>query len=219
MPQKLNTITVEETLSFHQERWQSIMRRRSLAAKEQIVKELCGIAEKKKVTLYGLTNAILEQAIRAHKMGEDLPEIIKEYSTIKMAKQNGCILIPERIWYLVLEKSFKNKDASLKEAFHESGLWYGKYLSAILNDPTSTQAIQNALRTIFWNASSLDVSQVGDRIILRCIEPNFTDSHTEFQSTMLEGIMNSLGYIVHERKVARGLITLTLTKNLARKGG
>jgi len=195
------------------------MRRRSLAAKEEIVKELCGIAEEKKVTLYGLTNAILEQAIRAYEMGEDLPEIMREYSAIKMAKQNRCLLIPERIWYLVLEKSFKNKDASLKEAFHESGLWYGKYLSAILEDSASTQAIQSALSTIFLNVSALNVSHFGDRIILRCIEPNFTDLHTQLQSTMLEGIMNSLGYMVNERKVARGLITLTLTKDPARKGG
>jgi len=219
MPKKLNSITVEEMLPFHQERWQLIMRRRSLAAKDEIVRELCGIAEKKKVTLYGLTNTILEQAIRAYEMGEDLPEIMREYSAIKMAKQNRCVLIPERIWYLVLEKSFKNKDALIKEAFHESGLWYGKYLSTILDDPASTKAIQNVFTTVFWNVSALDVSQAGNRIIVRCIEPNFTDSHTELQSTMLEGIMSSLGYVVNERKVARGLITLTLTKNLARKGG
>jgi hypothetical protein len=30
---------------------------------------------------------------------------------------------------------------------------------------------------------------------------------------MLEGIMNSLGYAVSERKISRGLITLTLTDN------
>jgi len=193
------------------------MTRRFLAAKEEIVRELCSIAEKKKITLYGLTNDILEQAIEVHKTGEELPQIIRESSTIKMAKQNRCVLIPERIWYLVLERAFNTDKASIKKASHESGLWYGKYFSAIMSDPTSTEAVQNALRTVFWNASSLEVSRAGDRVILRCIEPNFTDSHTEFVSIMLEGIMNSLGYLVDERKVARGLIMLTLTENSAGK--
>lgn len=191
------------------------MTRKFLAAKEEIVREICGIAEKKKTTLYGLTNDILEQAIKAHKTGEELPEIIREYSIIKMAKQNRCVLIPERIWYMVLERAVRTDKASIKEAFHESGLWYGKYFSAIMSDLTSVEAIQNALRTVFWNTSSLTVSKVGDKVVLRSIEPNSTDSHTEFVSIMLEGIMNSLGYLVDERKVARGLITLTLTENSA----
>lgn len=193
------------------------MNRKFLAAKEEIVRELSSIAEKKKTTLYGLTNDILEQAIKAHKTGEELPEIIREYRVIQMAKQNGCLLIPERIWYMVLDRALRTDKASIKEAAHESGLWYGKYFSTIMNDTISTEAIQSALRTVFWNASSLDVSMARDRIILRCIEPNFTDSHTEFVSIMLEGIMNSLSYLVNERKVARGLITLTLTENSAGK--
>jgi hypothetical protein len=191
------------------------MSRKFLAAKEEIVRELCSIAEKKKTTLYGLTNDILEQAIKALETGEELSEIIREYSIIKMAKQNRCVLIPERIWYTVLDSAFRTDKASIKETSHESGLWYGKYFSAIMNAPLSNEMIQSAFQTIFWNASSFDVSQAGDKIKLRCIEPNFTDSHTEFVAIMLEGIMNSLGYLVNEREVARGLITFTLTEKSA----
>ena len=189
------------------------MKRKFLAAKKEIVMELSSIAEKKKTTLYGLTNGILEQAIKAHKLGEELPEIIREYTIIQMAKQNRCLLIPERVWYMVLDRASRTDRAAIKETSHELGLWYGKYFLTIMNDTISTEAIENALRTVFWNTSSLDVSPADDRIIIRCIEPNFTDSHTEFVSIMLEGIMNSLGYAVSERKISRGLITLTLTDN------
>jgi hypothetical protein len=189
------------------------MNRKFLAAKEEIVRELSSIAEKKKTTLYGLTNDILEQAIKVHKTGDELPKIIGEHLIIQMAKQNGCLLIPERIWYTVLDRALRTDRASIKETCHESGLWYGKYFSTIMSDTASTEAVQSALRTVFWNASSLDVSRADDRIIVRCIEPSFTDSHTEFVSIMLEGIMDSLGYAVNEREVSRGLITLTLTDN------
>lgn len=189
------------------------MSRRFLAAKEELVKKLSNIAKAKNKTLYGLTNEILEQAIHANDLGEELPEIINNYRIIKMARENSSVLIPEKIWYLTLEKAFDKNDHSFKETFYDSGLWYGKYFSTVLTDIDSLKGIKSALKTIFWNASSLEVAQNGDKIILRCIEPNFTDSHTQFLSTMLEGIMHSLGYFTDGKKITRGLVMLTFTKN------
>lgn len=189
------------------------MGRKFLAAREELVRKLGSIAKAKNKTLYGLTNEILEQAIHASNLGEELPQIINNYRMIKMAKENRSVLIPERIWYQTLEKAFQKTDDSFKETFYDSGLWYGKYFSTVLTDTRSLEGIKGALQTIFWNASSLEVTQNGDKIILRCIEPNFTDSHTQFLSTMLEGIMHSLGYLTNEKNVSRGLVVLTFAKN------
>jgi len=189
------------------------MGRKFLAAREELVKKLHSMAKARNQTLYGQTNEILEQAIRANDLSEELPEIINNYRIIKMAKENGSVLIPERIWYQTLEKAFEKSDGSFKETFYDSGLWYGKYFSTVITNTDSLEGIKSALKTIFWNASSLEVTQNGDKIILRCIEPNFTDSHTQFLSTMLEGIMHSLGYLTDGKKISRGLVMLTFTKN------
>jgi len=187
--------------------------RRFLAAKEPLVNKLRSIAEARSKTLYGLTNEILEQAIRAEELGEELQNITSQYRIIKMAKENRSVLIPERIWYQVLDKALEKNGDLFKESFYNSGLWYGKYFSTVSSEVASPEGIRNLFKTIFWNASSFEITQNGDLTILTCIEPNFTESHTEFLSTVFEGIMHSLSYQTNEKKVSRGLLMLTFSKN------
>jgi len=187
--------------------------RRFLAAREPLVSKLRSIAKTKNITLYGLTNEILEQAINAYDLGEELSDIINVYRIIKMAKENRSLLIPERIWHPMLDKALERNDDVLKETFYDSGLWYGKYFSTVLPETDSLKEIRSLLKGIFWNASSLEIEQVGSKTILTCIEPDSTDLHTELLSTMFEGIMHSLGYQTNEKKVSRGLMMLTFKKN------
>jgi len=191
----------------------SLKSRRFLAARESMVRQLRSIAKAKNKTLYGLTNEILEQAIHANDLGEELPDIINNYRIIKMAKENRSVLIPERIWCLTLDKALEKNGDLFKETFYDSGLWYGKYFSTVLAESDSLEGIKRAFQTIFWNVSSLEVAQIGDKTILTCAEPNFTDAYTEFLSTVFEGIMHSLGYRTNEKNVSRGLLMLTFTKN------
>jgi len=187
--------------------------RRFLAAKEPLVRKLRSIAEARSRTLYGLTNEILEQAIRADDLGEELQNITSQYRIIKMAKENRSVLIPERIWYQVLDKALEKNGDLFKENFYDSGLWYGKYFSTVSSEAASPEGIRDLFKTIFWNTSSLEITQKEDLTTLTCVEPNFTKSHTEFLSTVFDGIMHSLGYQTHEKKVSRGLLMLTFAKN------
>lgn len=190
----------------------SPMGRKFLAAREELVKRLHILAKNKNTTLYGLTNQILEQALLAEDLGEDLPEIIRNYRVIKMAKENRSVLIPQRLWHLVLEKASKNASDSLKEVFYDSGQWYGKYFTTVLAKANSLQEIKNFLEAMFWNVSNLDLTEESDKTILKLIEPNFDLSHTQLLSIMLEGIMHSIGYATQERNITKGLALLTFTK-------
>jgi len=191
--------------------------RRFLAAREPIVRKLRALANTQNKTLYGLTNEILEQAIRANDLGEELPDIINNYRLIKIAKENRSVLIPEQIWYQVLDKACEKDSNAFKETFYDSGLWYGKCFATVSTGSTDPDEIRDAFKTIFWNASSFEITQKEDLTTLTCIEPNFTKSHTEFLSTMFEGIMHSLGYQTHEKEVSRGLLMLAFEKNASGK--
>lgn len=191
--------------------------RRFLAAREPLVRKLRALAKTKNKTLYGLTNEILEQAIGANDLGEELSDIINNYRLIKIAKENRSVLIPEQIWYQVLDKACEKDSDVFKETFYDSGLWYGKYFSTVSTGTATPEEIRDAFKTIFWNASSFGITQDGDRTMLTCAEPNFTESHTEFLSTVFEGIMHSLGYRTHEKNVSRGLLMLAFTKNASGK--
>ncbi len=190
----------------------SFMGRKFLAAKDELVKRLHDLAKNKNITLYGLTNEILEQALLAEDLGGELPEIIENYRVIKMAKENRSVLIPDRVWHLVLQKAFEHAGDSLKEVFYDSGQWYGKYFSTFLSKADSLREIKGFLGTMFWNVSNLDLTEKNHKITLKLIEPNFAISHTQLLSTMLEGIMHSLGYATQEKKITKGLVLLTFTK-------
>lgn len=189
------------------------MGRKFLAARDVLVKKLRSIAKNKNVTLYGLTNELLQQAIRANDLGEELTKVIDRYYIVKTAMENRSLLIPERIWYVVLEKALENSSDSLKEVFYDVGLWYGKYFSAVSKGNDAIGQVKEALQTMFWNASSLDLMKTDGEIILRCLESNFTDSHTKFLSTMLEGVMHAFGYAIAEKETEKGLLLLTFRKN------
>lgn len=187
--------------------------RKFLAARADLAEKLSSIAKNNGVTLYGLVNQILEQAIRANSFGDEMPEIIDNHVFIKMAKQNGLILIPEKIWNVVLEKTFEKTGDSLTEVVYDVGLWYGKYFSTIFTDKNNIEEIENALKRMLWNVSILDLEKnSNNEIMLRCIEPNITHSHTVFLSAMLEGIIHPLGYSTTEKNVSRGIISLTFEK-------
>lgn len=186
--------------------------RKFLAAKDVLVEMLRSVAKGKNVTLYGLTNEILQQAIRANDLGEELPKVVDRYYIVKAAMENRSLLIPERIWYVVLEKALENSGGSLKEVFYDVGLWYGKYFSAGSKGNEAIGQIRQILQTMLWNASSLDLKKSDDEIILRCLESNFTDSHTKFLSTMLEGVMHAFGYTITEKETEKGLLLLTFRK-------
>jgi len=188
------------------------LNRKFLAARDDLVKKLSNVAKSKNTTLYGLVNQILEQAIRANDLGEDLSEIIDNNSFIKMARQNGLILIPEKVWYIILEKAFEKAGDSLTDIFYDAGLWYGKYFSTVFTGDNAIQEIENTLQTMLWNVSIFNLVENGDEIALRCIEPKSTDSHTMFLSAMLEGIMRPLGYSTVEKSISRGIILLTFKK-------
>lgn len=190
----------------------SLMGRKFLAAREELVKRLRDLAKNKNITLYGLTNQILEQALQAEDLGGELPEIIENYRVIKIAKENRSVLIPERVWHLVLEKASKQAGNSLKEVFYDSGQWYGKYFSTVFSKASSIREIKSFLGATFWNVSNLELTEESDKIILKLIEPSFALPHTQLLSTMLEGIMHSLGYATQERNIAKGLVLLTFTK-------
>jgi len=185
------------------------MGRKFLAAREELVKRLRNLAKNRNTTLYGLTNQALEQVLLAEDLGEELPEIIANHRVIKMAKENRSVLIPERVWHLVLEKTSEQAGDSLKKVFYDSGRWYGKYFSTLRLKASSLPEIKSFLGTIFWNISNLDLIEESNKIILKLIEPNFTLLHTQLSSTMLEGIMHSIGYATQERKITKGLVLLT----------
>ena len=50
-----------------------MVKRKMLAVREDIAEQIVSIAKGRGLTLFGLVNEVLEQAVRAHKMGLTIP--------------------------------------------------------------------------------------------------------------------------------------------------
>ncbi|MBS7622017.1 hypothetical protein KEJ32_07910, partial [Candidatus Bathyarchaeota archaeon] len=103
------------------------MKRKMLAAREDLVNEVIDIANRRGFTLYALTNEALQRVIEADRMGLSLGEVADECKVLDAAKRGGFVLVPEMLLYEVLEKAYKEMRDWMTKVWSESGEWFGKF--------------------------------------------------------------------------------------------
>lgn len=185
------------------------MKRRFLTARSDLVDRVSTIAKDKHKTLYWVVNDALDQFLRAEGMGQSLAEIIDEYSILKKAKEIGSIIVmAEGLWYSMLESVFEGNKESLIKAWYNTGLWYGKYLSAEFLGQEPLKAIEKVLKVLLWGTSDLAIVRSGEQVMVRCIGQRFPLSYTMLLASFLEGVGNAIGYETVRKDISRGVILI-----------
>lgn len=180
------------------------MKRKMLAARIDLADKISEIASKSG-TLFDYLNDVLEQAIRADELKVQLKDILDDIWVVKKAKDARFLLVPENIFHELVHQSYKGKSKknSIK-LWYETGKWYGKYYDNL-------EEFEGSVRRNFWDISEFSVSKKELKII--CLSSKFTETHTVLFKAFLEGALDSLGYLVEEDEVAKGLLLLKM-KNL-----
>lgn len=176
-------------------------RRKMLAAREDLVDKISDIA-RKRGTLYDYVNEVLQEAIRADSLGSSLREIIDERGLIKAARDSGFMLIPERLWYEVVDKgyTFFGEDW-MENLWYETGQWYGKYYSSL-------EKFIGEIKKLIWEISELNLYEDEEYLVLKCISPSFSISHSQLFGKFLEGAMEIFGCELVEEDISKGVINL-----------
>lgn len=184
------------------------MKRKMLAAREDLVNQVSEVANRGGFTLFGVANEALEQIVKLDKSGLRLSDVVGGYEVLKAARDAGFVLVPEGLLYDAMDKAYREGKTWMMKKWVESGEWCGKYYS-MKESEDKLQRLFEDLRGFFWNAKDFELSRKGDNAVsVRCASPRFPESYTAFLGSFLEGVLGVLGYKCVQRDVVKGFLEL-----------
>jgi len=183
------------------------VRRKMLAAREDLVEQISNIANRRGFTLFNMINDLLELAIKVEGMGLSLRDVVDECGLVKAAKDMGFVLGLENLWYEMVELAYSKAKSKALKSWFEAGVWLAKrYATSDVADPV--EAFKRDLETFTWNAPEFTIEKVENKLSIRIISPRFPESYTILLTSFLEGALESFNYEIAEKEVSKGNIRL-----------
>jgi len=183
------------------------VKRKMLAARDDLVDKISEIASSKGFTLFGMTNNMLELAVKADGMGISLEEAVENYELIKAARDASFTLVLESLLYETAEVACGVEKDKTSKAWLEAGVWFAKqYITRGIEAPFET--IGRDLKAFSWNIPELIIEKLDNQVTVRVLSPRFTESYTLLFAHFLEGILETFGYKITYKEVGRGNIRL-----------
>ena len=107
------------------------IRRKTFAAREDLIERGSEIAKQKGFTFYAYINEFLELTLQAEEMGINLRTLIEERGLMKAAKEASFILGLESVWYEMADIAFEKAKKRALTSWIEAGAWLAKkYISS-----------------------------------------------------------------------------------------
>jgi len=188
------------------------LKRKFLAAREDIVNRVAEIAKKKNITLFGMINDALRQLIRAEEEGDSLNTILDEHFTMKMAKDAGFTVVPDGLWNYILENVFDKDNSNLREIWRSTGEWFGRFCQVRASEGSSVHAIERIMKTLLWNVSEVSIQQTENGVTVKCVGSRLQHAQTVLLSDFIIGMVSSFDYKLNRQNVTRGIISLEFSK-------
>jgi len=184
-----------------------------IAVRGDLLRKAIEISNRRGKSFYGFVNEVFEQAIRAEEMDSTLAEIVEKYKFIETLRKAGAVMVTLDLLNYCLDQLLETRSKDLLERWYESGVWYGKYLSAKFENPL--EALSKTLNMYFWEISEIRFSSNSDgTATIKIIAPNQSHEHTELLAKFVEGVVNSLNYKISKREFWKGIIILELVKRM-----
>ena len=134
------------------------IRRKTFAAREDLIERGSELAKEKGFTLYAFVNEILECAFQAEELGVNLRRLVDERGMLKAAKDASFVLGLESVWYELSDIACEKAKRRALNCWVEAGAWLAKrYITSGIHDPFL--AFETDFKALTWNASELDIEQ------------------------------------------------------------
>ena len=187
------------------------VRRKTFAAREDLIDQLGGFAKEKDLTLYGYVNDLFELAIRAEDDGVKLSDLIEERELIRRAKNAGFVSFPERLLHDLIEMAYHYNEEEAIRCWYETGAWLAKrYASSDLVNPIL--ALKNDLDQFAWGFPKVDIDISGNGLSINASSSRMSHNHTIMHGALLEGSLHIFGFEIVEKDIALGNIYLRAIK-------
>lgn len=187
------------------------VRRKTFAAREDLIDQLGGFAKEKDLTLYGYVNDLFELAIRAEDDGVKLSDLIEERELIRRAKNAGFVSFPERLLHDLIEMAYHYNEEEAIRCWYETGAWLAKrYASSDLANPIL--ALKNDLDQFAWGFPKVDIDISGNSLSINASSSRMSQNHTIMHGALLEGSLHIFGFEIVEKDITLGNIYLRAIK-------
>ena len=189
------------------------VKRKSFAAREDLLEEMNKIAKDNELSLYRFVNEVFELSLKVSELGVSLRELIYSRRLLNDARENGFTLGLESLWYEMAELAYSNNKNKALESWNHAGVWLAKrYATAEIEEPF--EQFKKDLQDFTWNVPELDLTKQGERLIVRLVSPRLTEAYTELFTAFLEGAVKTFGYEIETKEISRGIIRLEATRSI-----
>lgn len=187
------------------------VRRKTFAAREDLIDRLSKDAKQKGFTLYDYVNNLFKAAIQAEEDGVNLQILIEKRELLNRAKKAGFILCPERLWYDMIELGCGCSKNEAIERWSEAGTWLAKrYASSGVVDPL--MALITDFEEFVWYSPPIAVERTSEKLSVNVSGSRFSENYIIVYGAFLEGILKFFGYHVMESDITAGNIFLKAIK-------
>jgi hypothetical protein len=177
-----------------------------------LVAKLNEASNREGVSFLDYINSALEQAVRAHKMGRSLKDIVDFYEMMMMQREAGLVMVPSEVLNRITERFYPNEKNMLESMWYESGVWYGKYLLVKVKREDPTDVFGEMLKATGWNIKDVVLERRGEKLTFKCFSLMLSLENTALLMRFIEGVMETLGYEVINQNYLRGVIEIEFRK-------
>ena len=136
------------------------MARMSLAVESTLGEGLSQLAKKRNMTLYALTNEIIEAGLEAINEGIDLDFLKDFWKTYRILRDFDAILLPSEFMDSILSKLYEKDREFLLINFYRLGRDVGKYLKILADTPEQLFELGHKLLK-FYPLKTVNIRNIG----------------------------------------------------------
>lgn len=171
-----------------------------------LVDRLKETSNKRGTSLSGYAIEVLEEALRAEKLGATLGDAVDAYRMREIHRGAGAMVVPRSSLGELVKDLKKSHAEDFGKLWEAAGRWYGRYLLGKLGVEEVLPFLRQDLLTS-WNLDEVEITD-GDEAILRFTGFMMSEEFTDLLVNYVHGLMESLGYREVERDSLRGMATI-----------
>jgi len=184
------------------------MSRASLAVEATLADELWHLAKERNMTLYALTNHILENAISLMKEGTDISVLRELWQVHKALKDVDAVVLPSDFMDDLLETLYRFEGEELLKRFHKLGQELGQYLRFLADDLDQLLGLAQIYMK-FLPVKRIESMYIGDGLHeIRLVGVGGRIESTMCVFELIKGILKEYDASLLEENVSKGIIRL-----------
>lgn len=176
----------------------------------ELGEELSQLAKKKNMTLYALTNEIIEAGLEAINEGMDLNFLKDLWKTYRVLKDFDAILLPSEFMDSILSRLYEKDREFLLNSFYKLGREVGKYLRILADTPD--QLFELAYKLLkFYPLKTVNIRNLGPSLYeINAFGVGGTIESTECVFELARGIFEEFKLKIVESEISKGLLRLKI---------